>query len=83
MPEPIFVPADDGNWMFCYTMAIERHEDLCMAVLRCLADHEPLADLVELVAGSIKGGDDPEAIALYERAKAAAVQDDREGGIRR
>ena len=85
MTESVVVPTDDHTWMRCYTRAIERYEDVCMAVFRTLAEHGSMAELVDHIANSMDGCDcvDEESIALYERAKAAAIQHDREGGLRR
>lgn len=87
MPESVFlpIPADIATWMRCYGTSIERFELVCMAVFTAVADRGSLAELVDFVADVMNGCDvvDEESIALYERAKQAAVEIDREGRLRR
>ena len=56
-----------------------RNEKVSMAVFQALAEHQSLAELVDFIAMNC-GSVDDESIALHQRAKAAAVQLDREGG---
>jgi hypothetical protein len=80
MTESIVVPPDVESWMRCYTMSIERYERVCMAVFEHIADGRPLRALVDFVADSMDGCDcvDEESIALYQRAKTAAIERDAE-----